>query len=74
MPQPPMHPTPNRVLTDERLRALAPLTPQKRLATVLLWLFEGDILDDADYGLAICRAIGQSGDDVDDAEEGGPLC
>lgn len=71
---PPIRPTPSRVLTDERLRALAPLPPRKRLAAVLLWLFECDILDDADYGMAVCRAVGED-DDVDTVgEEGGPLC
>lgn len=64
---------PDSILTDARLAQLEPLTPRKRLAVALLWLYEADILDEVDYGVAVARAMHEP-IVVDAGEEGGPLC
>lgn len=66
--------SPTNVITDDVLDGLAPLSPRKRLAVLLLRLYQYDILDETEYGMAVCRAVVDPPADADAGEEGGPLC
>lgn len=58
------------MITDADVEKLTRVTPEKRLALVLYWLFIADILDDDGYAQAVALATLEPV--VDDV--GGPSC
>lgn len=56
------------ILTDAYLEQLLAVSPDKRLALMLLWLFDADILDSAGYVHAVTAGH------TPEADEGGALC
>lgn len=56
------------ILTDAYLEQLLAVSPDKRLALMLLWLFDADILDSAGYVHAVTAGH------APEADEGGALC
>lgn len=66
--------SPTEVITDDVLDAIAPLSPRKRLVMLLLRLYQADILDETEYGMAVCRAVSDPAPPLDVDKEGGPLC
>jgi hypothetical protein len=57
------------ILTDAYLEQLLAVSPDKRLALMLLWLFDANILDNAGYVQAVTAGHPTVADD-----DGGVVC
>lgn len=57
------------ILTDAYLEQLQAVSPDKRLALMLLWLFDANILDNAGYVHAVTAGHAPEADD-----DGGAVC